>query len=72
MGLNMCIEERNRNCQETTQLFGGKYNKIKLKDSPVMFSGNDLCLSRKNNIKSKKRKIKKLEKKIERLKQELK
>jgi hypothetical protein len=69
MGLNMCVEERKRQCKYIDDHFGGKSNKD---ESPELLLNKTFgsCVLYRNNVNTKK-KIRRYEKKIERLKSEL-
>jgi hypothetical protein len=71
MGLNMCVEERKRQCKYLDDHFGGKSNKDESPELLLNKTFGSYVLYRKdvNNVNNKK-KIRRYEKKIERLKSE--
>ena len=72
MGLNMCVEERKRQCKYIDDHFGGKSNKDEPPELLLNKSFSSCVMYRKNvNKIDTKKKIRRYEKKIERLKLEL-
>lgn len=70
MGLNMCIEERKRQCKylDMDNNFGNKYKKFNEDDNFNLKTFHSCVYYRKNNVQDVKKKIKKYEKKIRKLK----
>ena len=72
MGLNMCVEERKRQCKYIDDHFGGKSNKD---ESPELLLNKTFgsCVIYKKNVNSikTKKKIKRYERKLEKLKLQL-
>jgi hypothetical protein len=76
MGLNMCIEERQRQCKYLDNHFGGFSKNVNIdKDDDLLikkaFQSCVIYRKQKNKVSTKK-KIKKYEKKIKELKEQLK